>query len=361
MSTSKNDITGDSLTSRTATQQYRDNYDRIFGNRKIKNSDISGVFVPEVQEDGTMKTSSLMEWLDKNPAPVFVHADGSSSNHEPRDDSLMSSINIPSSTPDNSTPIPADDLNLELYNNNTVIADRVSTKNDMKSSHDFRMNPKEDALNQVYFSDRNIPLVYFGPLLDHPIITVQNYWKWYNIYVIMPDGVIRRITDQEIYKATDGYTNAWYIDHYFHPRLLTELAKMLNGKVCPQSLEMAAGRWVMEQVEDPFKFIDPAKHEMPKADNLDTFYEPKIIDNDTSKVKDQSVPDPELSNAYIKSSILSNHLKHLYTEVMPVLSMSSEAGDLSPLVKDELSDLEAYSFKKELAKNSPPPFINPDQ
>lgn len=30
MSVSKNDITGDSLTSRTSTQQYRDGWDRIF-------------------------------------------------------------------------------------------------------------------------------------------------------------------------------------------------------------------------------------------------------------------------------------------------------------------------------------------
>jgi hypothetical protein len=333
MATSKNDITGDSLTSRTATQQYRENYDRIFGNRKIQNSEVFGAFAPKVEEDGTVKTPSLRELLDKNPAPVFVHADGSSSNHEPRDYSLMSSINIPSSTPDNSAPIPADDLNLELYNNNTVIVDRVSTKNDTDSAFDI-------PSYFLHYSDRDIPLVYTGPLLDCPIITVENYCKWYSPYVIMPDGVIRKITSEEISQATDDFSNAWHIDHCFHPRLLSKLAEMLKGEVCEQSLEMAAGRWVMEQMKDPFKFIDPAKYEMPESEDGGPFVTMVNIPSPTAKVAE-----------VIKETEIIVHPNEC----------ENTTGDLSVFMKDISPDLEAYSFKKMLAVNSPPPFINPDQ
>jgi hypothetical protein len=278
MSTSKNDITGDSLTSRTATQQYRDNYDRIFGNRKIKNSGVFGVFTPNVEEDGTVKTSSLREWLDKNPGPSFVSTEGSS---------------VTSVTPDNTTPVLTRDFNLGLYKNHTVIEDKVSVKSDVGSVFDV-------PSYFLHYSDRDIPLVYTGPLLDCPIITVENYCKWYSPYVIMSDGVIRKITSEEICQATDEYSNAWHIDHCFHPKLLLKLAEMLNGEACEQSIEMAAGRWVMEQMDDPFDFYPEAK---------------------------------ELS----------------------------DSNDLSVFMKDESPDSETYSFKKMLAENSPPPFINSDQ
>ena len=37
--TSKNDITGDSLVSKSSTASYRDNFDRIFGKREVEEED----------------------------------------------------------------------------------------------------------------------------------------------------------------------------------------------------------------------------------------------------------------------------------------------------------------------------------
>lgn len=52
----KNDITGDSLTSRANTQQYRDNYDLIFGKKSGRGETSS---IQRIEEDGTTS------WADK--------------------------------------------------------------------------------------------------------------------------------------------------------------------------------------------------------------------------------------------------------------------------------------------------------
>lgn len=39
MTVAKNDITGDSIQTRGISDAYRDNYDLIFGKKKVKNSD----------------------------------------------------------------------------------------------------------------------------------------------------------------------------------------------------------------------------------------------------------------------------------------------------------------------------------
>ena len=69
MSASKNDITNDSLTSRVNTQQYRDNYDRIFGNRKINNSvvfdDIMGCDLQKLYFEHRDSAESFVQAIPK--------------------------------------------------------------------------------------------------------------------------------------------------------------------------------------------------------------------------------------------------------------------------------------------------------
>jgi hypothetical protein len=49
----KNDITGDSLTSRVSNQNYRDNYDRIFGSKKVQ---AAVIIDPTAADDKTTDT-----------------------------------------------------------------------------------------------------------------------------------------------------------------------------------------------------------------------------------------------------------------------------------------------------------------
>lgn len=288
MSVSKNDITGDSIASRASTQQYRDNYDRIFGNKNIqKEVKDQSVLNPELSNADTkssilsdqleylytdvmpilsmssevdaVKASTLMERLNDNPAPTFRRKDGSLSYHEEPSDEIPFLAQVGGT-------VDASEWFKKTLTEVTAPPFIPSTPNLVVAAGTITSKLITDTVSEspykTYFSDRNIPLVYVGPLLDTPIITVENYCKWYSLFAVMPDGKVRKITPEEIEEATDDFSNAWHIDHNFHPLLLNKLAEMFKGEVCSQSLEMVAGRWVMEQMGDPFKFIDPEKYGM---------------------------------------------------------------------------------------------------
>lgn len=96
---------------------------------------------------------------------------------------------------------------------------------------------------QIFRSDRGIPLL-CQEVFDTPTITLENYEKWYNIFVIQPDGTVEIVSPGLIDELNDG---TLWVDHTFHPKLLLLIAKHYGGSVPPTTLEMAAGRWVMEE------------------------------------------------------------------------------------------------------------------
>ncbi|MDC6481081.1 hypothetical protein PQZ46_00860 [bacterium] len=61
--TTRNDITGDELRSKTSTEKYRDNYDKIFGNKdqKHKQQDLT-----ELNGDGNRDRGRNGEDLSKH-------------------------------------------------------------------------------------------------------------------------------------------------------------------------------------------------------------------------------------------------------------------------------------------------------
>lgn len=95
---------------------------------------------------------------------------------------------------------------------------------------------------QVFRSDRGFPLMY-QEVSTTPVITLENYDKWYNIFVIQPDGTVEIVNPGLIDELNDG---TLWVDHTFHPKLLLLIAKHYGGQVPPTTLEIAAGRWVME-------------------------------------------------------------------------------------------------------------------
>jgi hypothetical protein len=95
---------------------------------------------------------------------------------------------------------------------------------------------------RTYFSDRNIPLVYCGPPPEKPLLTIENYCKWYWVYVVMPDGSVETPTDRIL---TDDEL-AEYSDHIPSPKFCQTIAKKLGYNWDRQSLEMIAGRAVTE-------------------------------------------------------------------------------------------------------------------
>ena len=61
--TTRNEITGDELRSKTSTEKYRDNYDKIFGNKdqKVKQQDLT-----ELNGDGNRDRGRNGEDLTNN-------------------------------------------------------------------------------------------------------------------------------------------------------------------------------------------------------------------------------------------------------------------------------------------------------
>ena len=40
----------------------------------------------------------------------------------------------------------------------------------------------------MYLSERGHTLVYWSPPSEVPVLTVENYVKWYGLYLVHPDG-----------------------------------------------------------------------------------------------------------------------------------------------------------------------------
>lgn len=95
----------------------------------------------------------------------------------------------------------------------------------------------------VNHSERGFPLLWQRQC-DEPIITVENYEKWYNLFVVHPDKRVEVVDSSLILELSEKGSSLW-IDHEFHPRLLLLVAQRYGGCAHAEALEMAAGRWVM--------------------------------------------------------------------------------------------------------------------
>jgi hypothetical protein len=116
--------------------------------------------------------------------------------------------------------------------------------------------PSKDI--RVYHSNRGFPLLYMGLPLEVPVVTMENYTKWYRIYMVMPDGSVEDVSAL-IDEVMAQYPDAMMSDHCYHPRLLYRLAEMNKACVDERAIEVAAGRWVIEATEDTsYNFHDPS-------------------------------------------------------------------------------------------------------
>ena len=98
---------------------------------------------------------------------------------------------------------------------------------------------------RLYYSDRNIPLVYHGDPPHAPLLTVENYLKWYSIHIIHPDGSVGVVEHNEL------VDDAW-ADHNFKPWVCHQISQALGYEWHDESLEMVIGRYVTECNEIPW-------------------------------------------------------------------------------------------------------------
>jgi hypothetical protein len=71
---------------------------------------------------------------------------------------------------------------------------------------------------RTYISPYGNPLVYTGEPGERPILTCENYCKWYALFAVLPDGTIDRVDfpgqddrfpDSEITCRTPTRSSAW--------------------------------------------------------------------------------------------------------------------------------------------------------
>lgn len=100
-----------------------------------------------------------------------------------------------------------------------------------------------------FVSPRGIELMW-QTVGDTPTVTVENYMKWYNIFIINPDETVVAVDPALIKELSDVAGFPLQVDHTFHPKLLLLIAERIGGEVPYTTLEIVAGRWVIERELD---------------------------------------------------------------------------------------------------------------
>lgn len=101
---------------------------------------------------------------------------------------------------------------------------------------------------KLWFSERGIPLVYCGPApKDVPVLTVENYCKWYTLYLIKPNGIVEayypnKKLEKECYEKFGFYNG----DHNYQPSAVQYIADKEEFILHEEAIEMIIGRYEME-------------------------------------------------------------------------------------------------------------------
>lgn len=127
----------------------------------------------------------------------------------------------------------------------------INTEHDMDDDdHDRHFEPKTF---RTYLSPNGKPLVFVGEPRSNPTLTIENYEKWYALYLVMPDGTVEEVDGGEFTEVVQkkGPMTAWY-DHVPSPVACDRYAVAKGYAWCWQSLEMIIGRYAREIAEVPW-------------------------------------------------------------------------------------------------------------
>ncbi len=82
----------------------------------------------------------------------------------------------------------------------------------------------------MYVSNRDIPLI-TQQVSDVPMLTAENYPKWYDLYLLLPDGTVETVSwDNET--LCDGWR-----DHCIIPEYFVKLAEELGARYDEKTFE----------------------------------------------------------------------------------------------------------------------------
>ena len=101
---------------------------------------------------------------------------------------------------------------------------------------------------RTYLSRRGLPLVYAGDPARVPVLTVENYPKWYGLCLVMPDGSVLEVSFGELQDLADAARVSPFVDHVPNATLVPALAEARGWSLDSCSYEMMVGRWECEVV-----------------------------------------------------------------------------------------------------------------
>jgi len=100
------------------------------------------------------------------------------------------------------------------------------------------------------FSPRGMPLVYCEPPCKQPVLTVENYLKWYELFLVLPDGSVQAIDFPYAEEFCQGESPCH--DHVPNPRVVMRAAVKYGWMIDRCGLEMIIGRWELERFNSPW-------------------------------------------------------------------------------------------------------------
>ena len=106
----------------------------------------------------------------------------------------------------------------------------------------------------TYRSKRGHPLVFCGVTsASRPVLTVENYPKWYGFVLVKPDGSVEDVSFGVLQEVADERGVSAYVDSAPNAELVPELARKMGWHLDSVSYELMVGRWEAEVV-NPKKY-----------------------------------------------------------------------------------------------------------
>lgn len=90
-------------------------------------------------------------------------------------------------------------------------------------------------------SDRDIPLI-TQDVGSKPMLTVENYIKWYELYVITPDGEVKDVYETSSEEIRNLIIDGWR-DHCIDPQIFHKVATKLGATYDIATFESVCRRY----------------------------------------------------------------------------------------------------------------------
>ncbi len=108
---------------------------------------------------------------------------------------------------------------------------------------------------RLFYSNRGHLLVYKADVEDKekyaqypPILTCEDYIKWYELYLVFPDETVFMVHPHEFEDKLfeKGFSDTICGDHVFNPEAVALIADIQGWDIDENSYEMIIGRWERE-------------------------------------------------------------------------------------------------------------------